>query len=192
MKIFGLIFFSLLIATPAIADLETDRTRHGSFDRTVSELTCDAAQTLTRTGKDGIKVTCITMPCEQLIAVAWEIYNPQKITLDITPESIKLYNQVRERESVLPVQAAGMLYGTRYNKPVADPFIDAAAPSSYDAPSVQSASAKSQDIIKSAFNFGKTNAVKTMGVIYYVRLGRNEKLTSMITLNGQTLKFEFL
>jgi len=191
MKIFGLLFFSLLIAAPVAADVESERARHGSFDRAVSDLKCDASQTKIRTGKDGIKVTCIIMPCEQLIGVAWEVYNPQKKMLDITSEDIKLYNQVRERESVLPVEAAGRLYGGQYSKPVADPFIDAAAPAAYEAPSVASASEKSQDILRSAFNFGKTDAVRTMGVIYYVRLGSNEKLTTSITLNGETLKFEF-
>lgn len=164
---------------------------HSSFDRLVSYLKSNETQSAVQTGRDGIKVTCTLLPREGVLTVAWEIHNPRKIALDIEPGDIVISDQVRTYEPMVPATASGMLYGTSYEKPVVDPFIDAAAPSSYALPAAEPESSSVKDIFASAYNFGKNDSARIMGVTYYERYGRNARIAGQMKINGETLKFVF-
>jgi hypothetical protein len=188
------LFLSFLIvscvADPVFAKSQGDGLYHDPFDRTVAYLTTDRAQRITRITKGGIDAACTMLPTRQILAVGWEINNPGGEELEITPADIRIFDRIREYGAMTPGEAAQVLYGSK-NKPwTADPFLDAVTPSSYIVPSAESGKG-ADDVIMSAFNFGKTGSGRRIGLTYYPIYGRKAKLTATIKIRDETLAFNF-
>jgi len=162
-----------------------------AFTRTVERLNNEKTKSDVRYGSDGIKVVCTVLPNREVTAVAWKIYNPKRIELKITQDDIRLSDQVRQLSRIEPARASDLLYGSQVVGQTMEPFVDGATPPEFLEPPIQTEPQAQEDLLDSAFNFVVTDSSLIAGLTYYKRYGANERVRSEITLNGQTLTFNF-
>jgi hypothetical protein len=179
------------IPNPVFAETKGGQPNNTAFDRTVADLKSDRTQRIVRSAKDGIEVACTLLPARKALAIGWEINNPGRKEVDIKADDIRVFDQIRGYYAMTPGEAAQTLFGTRSKPATADPFMDAAAPSSYAVPAVGPGSKDAEDVILSAFNFVKTDSARSSGLLYYAIYGKKAKVTVTMNIDGETLEFEF-
>lgn len=147
----------------------------------------------TSAGGGGLRVGCTLLPKGEILAMAWEIDNPDRTVLDIKPSNIRVYDQVREFEPLTAERAIELLYGKIPKRQAVpkDPFIDAGTPPSYLVPRLKRKSPEEEAVYSSVFHFNKTDARKVTGITYYERYGDSERVSAEITLSGEAFKFDF-
>jgi len=163
-----------------------------AFERTVARMRSGDAKTATRSGADGITVTCTALPSGEVIGVAWEIDNPQGKALSFKPGDIRVYDRVRTFERIEPAKAAAKLYGgLEMPTPLRDPKIDSNVPVDYLMPRMRTTPRQDEDIFASSFNFVRTDARRITGMTYYRRGAARGPTGAQMTIGGQTLTLEF-
>lgn len=190
LSIFVVIFFiagtGLIIAADTKNNIDTE-----PFGRTVAILKNADARTIVKDVSNGVRISCTILPQRRFVAFAWEIENPNKAVLDIAPDSITVSDRVEKLKDLEPEQVADILFGPVINREFPDPFVDSQYAKAYEMPSMRPRTQREKYIYTSVFNFEKTDSGWVSGITYYSRSGAGNNLTAAITVNGETIKFEF-
>jgi len=190
LSIFVMIFFiagsGLIIAADTKDNIDSE-----PFGRTVAMLENADARTMVKDVSSGLRISCTILPQKRFIAFAWEIENPNKTVLNITPDSITVSDRVEKLKDLEPGQVADILFGSVLDKEFVDPFVNSQYAERYKQPSMRPRTQREKYIYASAFNFEKTDSGWVSGITYYSRSAASNNLTAAITLNGETIKFDF-
>jgi hypothetical protein len=142
----------------------------------------DSAQTL----KDGSTVTCVIMPREEIVAIAWKINNPGNKSITISPEDISFYSADRKFRLISAQQAFDAVFN----------WTDSASTNRQeireDLQGSPGEASKEGMVVKSAFKFGESSESAIYGVTYFAcRLKNLDSVTAEIKVGEDVLKFPF-
>lgn len=191
MKIlYGLIII-LLLASPVFAqDNGADDGRLEAFNKCVNSMKDIFTQSSTLAGKNGIKVTCIIMPGDELVSIGWRIENPDNATLAIQPADVRLYNGNREFNMVSAEQAIDIL--DKWTNEV-DTFSDRQSEYNDIVDTAQpDTESREQFMYEAAFRFGAVSDTIVTGMTYFeCQVSKLPNVTAEIKINGETFPFTF-
>jgi hypothetical protein len=188
LRIFCHLVIILFFAVPVFAsDVEMDD-HQSAYNNCVKLLENIFSQSTIQTGKDGIKVTCTIMPSEQIVSVAWKIYNSGNNLLTIRSEDVRLYSESGEYESIDTEQAVEILY--RWES--ADNVYQGTRRAFNEAHNMPGENMDEESFYESEFKFGDLDDAVISGITYFnCILKKVAAVTAEIKVNSETFKFTF-